>query len=168
MCHLEQLREVLQSEKDGNHIFRVKRKIGEISKGVGNRSGSQDHSKIEKIQKERYPIVNISMKDLSNIIKEFENKFKVPCVKSIPKSAELHFWLWRCGFHLFQTVKLLWVVQGDTLVTTLDLLVFPNFATTTIFHAHRLKQIFLTCELFLPEHLPNGATIINIRWCYNY
>ena len=30
------------------------------------------------------------------------------------------------------------------------------------------KQIFLTCEFFLPERLPSGATIINRRWCYNY
>ena len=29
-----------------NHIFRVKRKIGKIRKGVGNRSGSQDQSKV--------------------------------------------------------------------------------------------------------------------------
>ena len=31
--------------------FRVKRKIGDISKGVDNRSGSHDQSKVEKIQK---------------------------------------------------------------------------------------------------------------------
>ena len=83
-------------------------------------------------------------------------------------------WLWRCGFHLVQIVKLLWDIQniinilGDTLVTTLDLFVFPNIALTTVFHVHRLKQILLTCELFLPERLPSGATMINRRWCYNY
>ena len=60
------------------------------------------------------------------------------------------------------------IIQGDTLVTTLDLLVFPNFATTIIFHVHRLKQIFLTCEVFLLERLPSGATMINRRRCYNY
>ena len=46
--------------------------------------------------------------------------------------------------------------------------VFPNFATTKLFHVHRLKQILFTCELFLRKHLPSGATMINIRWCYNY
>ena len=59
-------------------------------------------------------------------------------------------------------------IQGDTLITTLDLHVLPNFTTTTVFHVHRLKQFLLTCELFLPERLPSGATIINRRWCYNY
>ena len=83
-------------------------------------------------------------------------------------SSQSPFWLLRCGFHLVQTVKLRWNIQGDDLVTTLDLLVFPNFATTTIFHVHRLKQIFLTRELYLPERLPSGATMINRRWCYNY
>ena len=34
--------------KIGNHIFRVKSKIGEIRKGVGNRSGSQDQSRVQK------------------------------------------------------------------------------------------------------------------------
>ena len=58
--------------------------------------------------------------------------------------------------------------KGDDIVTNLDLLVFPNFATTTNFHVHRMKQIFLTCELFLPERLPSGATMINRWWCYNY
>ena len=32
-------------------IFRVKSRIGEIRKGVGNCSGSQDQSRVEKIQK---------------------------------------------------------------------------------------------------------------------
>ena len=30
------------------------------------------------------------------------------------------------------------------------------------------RKIFLTCELFLPERLLIGATMINRRWCYNY
>ena len=85
MCHLEYLREVWQSEQDGNHIFRVKSIIGDISKGVGNRSGSQDQSKVEKYKKARYAIRNFSMKDLSNKIKEFETIVKVPYVKRIPK-----------------------------------------------------------------------------------
>ena len=52
------------------HIFRVKKKIGNIKKGVGNHSGSQDQSKVAKIQKKsRYAIGNVSEKDLSEIIK---------------------------------------------------------------------------------------------------
>ena len=80
-------------------------------------------------------------------------------------SFQFSFWLWRCGFHLVQTVKLPWDVQVDDLVTILDLPVFPNFALTTILQVHRKKKIFLTCELFFPEHLPSGSTMINRRWC---
>ena len=40
---------------------------------VGNRSGSQDQSKVKKYKKARYAIGNVSMKELSNNIKEFEN-----------------------------------------------------------------------------------------------
>ena len=54
-------------------------------KGVGNRSGSQYQSRVEKYKKARYSIGNVSMKDLSNIIKEFDKIVKVPYVKRIPK-----------------------------------------------------------------------------------
>ena len=53
-------------------------------------------------------------------------------------SSQFYFWLRRCGFHLVQTVKICWDIQGDDIFTNLDVLVFPNFATTTIFHVHRL------------------------------
>ena len=78
---------------------------------------------------------------------------------------QFYFWLWICGFHLVKIVKLLGDIQnlinnpGDTLFTTLDLLVFPNPATTTFLHVHRLKKILHTCEIFLPERLPSGATM---------
>ena len=52
---------------------------------VGNRSGSQDQSKVEKYKKARCAIGNVSMKDISNKIKEFEKIVKVPYVKRIPK-----------------------------------------------------------------------------------
>ena len=39
----------------------------------------------QKYKKARYVIGNFSMKDLSNIIKEFEKIVKVPYVKRIPK-----------------------------------------------------------------------------------
>ena len=39
----------------------------------------------KKYKKSRYAIGNVSMKDFSNIIKEFEKFFKLPYVKRIPK-----------------------------------------------------------------------------------
>ena len=66
-------------------MFRVKRKIGKIRKGVGNCSGFQDQSKVAKIKKARYAIGNVSEKDLLKIIKEFEKIGKVPYMKKIPK-----------------------------------------------------------------------------------
>ena len=54
--------------------------------------------------------------------------------------SKFFFWLWRCGFHIVQAIKFLWDVQSGDLFTTLDILVFPNFATTTIFHVHRMKK----------------------------
>ena len=42
---------ILQSGQDKNHIFRVKRKIEKIRKGVDYLSGFQDQSKVTKIQK---------------------------------------------------------------------------------------------------------------------
>ena len=60
--------------------------MGKIRKGVGNRSGFQDQSKVsQKYKKARYTIGNVSEKDLLNIIKEFEKIVMVPYVKSIPK-----------------------------------------------------------------------------------
>ena len=40
---------------------------------VGNRSGSQDQSKVYKIQKARYDIGNVSMKDLAFCILNMRN-----------------------------------------------------------------------------------------------
>ena len=45
--------------------------------------------------------------------------------------------------------------------------VFPIIVTTTNFHVHRLKQILLNCELFLPERIMSGETMINRQWCCN-
>ena len=64
----------------------MKRKIGKIRKGVVNRSGFQDRSKVlKKYKKARYANRNVSEKDLSKIIKEFEKIGKVTYVKRIPK-----------------------------------------------------------------------------------
>ena len=57
--------------------------------------------------------------------------------------TQFSFWLWRCGFHLFQTVKIFWDIQGDNLVTNFDILVFPNFLTTTIFMCTDWNKYFL-------------------------
>ena len=46
-------------------------------------------------------------------------------------SSQLNFWLWRCDSHLVQTIKFQQYVQGDILVTTLDLSVFTHIAKTT-------------------------------------
>ena len=72
-----------------------------------NRSGSQDQSKVEKYKKTRYAIGNVSMKDLSNKIKEFEIIVKVPYLKRIyehePTSSYFHLvvclreCMMRCG-----------------------------------------------------------------------
>ena len=43
-----------------------------------------------------------------------------------------------------------------------------KIAPTTVSHVHRQKKILLlTCEIFLPERLLNGATMINRRWGNN-
>ena len=55
--------------------------------------------------------------------------------------SQIFFWLLRCGYHLVQTAKLQQDIQVDVLITLFDLCVFPNIATTTIFHAHRWELI---------------------------
>ena len=65
---------------------------------------------------------------------------------------------WWCDFYLVHNTKIQRDFQGDVLLTILDISVFPNIATTTIFHVHQ-------CELFLPERLLSWGTMINRRWC---
>ena len=52
----------------------------------------------KKYKKSRYAIRNVSMKDLSNIIKDFEKIVKVPYVKRIPKHepTSRYYHLVRC------------------------------------------------------------------------
>ena len=71
--------------KDENHIFRVKKKIGNISKGVDYLTGFQDQSRVAKIKKARYAIGNVSKKYLSKIIREFEKFDKLPSEKKSPE-----------------------------------------------------------------------------------
>ena len=81
------------------------------------------------------------------------------------RSSQIIFWLWRCDSHIVQTAKLRRDVQGDVLITILDLFVFPNITTTTKFYVHRCE--LSKCELLLPERLTSGSTMINKRWCHN-
>ena len=81
------------------------------------------------------------------------------------------FWLWICDYNLVQTTKLQKYVQCYVLITILDIYVFTNITTTTNFHVHSCEltkcELLLTCEIFLPERLLSGATMINRQWCYN-
>ena len=79
--------------------------------------------------------------------------------------SQIIFWIWRCDFHLVQTTKFQRDVQGDVFLAIFDIYLFPKIATTAIFHVHRCE--LTKCKLFLPERLPSGAIMINIRWCYN-
>ena len=72
-------------------------------------------------------------------------------------SSQIIFWFWRLYFNLVQANKIWRDVQGDVLLNILDIHVFLNIDTTTIFHVHR-------CEHSLPGRLPSGSTMIN-RWC---
>ena len=78
------------------------------------------------------------------------------CYQPLSWSFQFSFWLRRCGFHLFHYVKLCWDIQGDDLVITLDFLVLSNFATTTIFHVHRLKQCSATSVFSLRYFVYHG------------
>ena len=73
------------------------------------------------------------------------------CNQPLSWYSQIIFWLWRCDSHLFKTDKLQRFVQGGVLFTTLYLYVFPNIATTTIFHVHSCEltrcKIFFPCEL---------------------
>ena len=71
------------------------KKIIKIGKWVGYLSGFQDQSKVQKYKKARYAIVNVSEKDLSKIIKDFEKTGKLPYEKKRPKHEPNHSY-----FHL--------------------------------------------------------------------
>ena len=75
---------------------------------VGNRSGSQDQSKVEKYKKARYAFGNVSMKDLSNKTKEFEKIVKVPYVKRIPKHEPTSSY-----FHLVVCIAKCMMICGE-------------------------------------------------------
>ena len=62
-----------------------KGKLGRSGKGLVTAMALKTKARFAKIKKARYAIRNVSMKDLSNIIKEFEKIFKVPYVKRTSK-----------------------------------------------------------------------------------
>ena len=71
--------------QDEDHIFRVKRKIVNIRKGVDYLSRFQGQRKATKTQKARYAIGNVSKKEISKIIKEVEKIEKLTYKKKRPK-----------------------------------------------------------------------------------
>ena len=62
-----------------------KGKLGRSGKGLLTALALKTKARSKKYKKSRYAIGNVSMKDLSNNIKEFEKNFKVPYEKRIPK-----------------------------------------------------------------------------------
>ena len=72
-------------DKMKNHIFRVKRKIGNIRKGVDYLTGFKAKIRPQRYKKARYAIANVSKKDLYKIIKEFDCFEKLPYEKKRPK-----------------------------------------------------------------------------------
>ena len=63
----------------------LKGKLGRSGKGLVTALALKTKVGSKKYKKARYAIGNVSMKDLSNIIKEFEKHFKVPYMKKTPK-----------------------------------------------------------------------------------
>ena len=62
-----------------------KGKLGRSGKGLVTTLDFNTKVRSQKYKKARYAIVNVSEKDLSKIIEEFEKIGKVPYEKSIPK-----------------------------------------------------------------------------------
>ena len=83
--------------------------------------------------------------------------------KPLYLSLQVIFWLWRCDFHIVQNTKFQQDVQGDVLLTNLNLSVFPDITTTTIYHVNMCE--LTKCELYLPERLPIVSTMIYRWWC---
>ena len=50
--------------------------------------------------------------------------------------SQFYLFILKCDYHLVQTAKFQQDVQGDLLVTTLDLAVSTNITTTSIFQVH--------------------------------
>ena len=70
--------------------------------------------------------------------------FHLPCPR-FKNTTDVNYWLYICQLCSYM---------------------FPNIATTTMFRVHSCE--LTKCELFLPEHLMSGPTMVNIRLCYNF
>ena len=75
-----------------------KGKLGRSGKGLVTDMAFKTKVRLQKYKKARYAIGNVSEKDLSKIIKEFEKIGKVPYVKRIPKNepTSSYYHLVRC------------------------------------------------------------------------
>ena len=84
--------------KMGTTSSESKRKLGRSGKGLVTALDFKTKVRSPKYKKARYAIGNFSKKDLSEIIKEFENIGKVPYVKRIPKHepTSRYYHLVRC------------------------------------------------------------------------
>ena len=73
-------------------------KFGRSVKGLVTALTLKTKVRSKKLKKARYAIGNVSMKDLSKIIKEFEKIVKVPYVKRIPKHepTSSYYYLFGC------------------------------------------------------------------------
>ena len=72
--------------------------MGRSGKGLVTALAFKTKVRSQKYKKARYAIVNVSKKDLSKIVKEFEKIVKVPYVKRIPKHepTSSYYHLVRC------------------------------------------------------------------------
>ena len=75
-----------------------KRKLGRSGKGLVTTLALKTKAGSKKYKKARYAIRNVSMKDLSNKIKEFEKIVKVPYAKRIPnhETTSSYYYLVGC------------------------------------------------------------------------
>ena len=75
-----------------------KGKLGRSGKGLVTALDLKTKVRSKRYKKSSYAIGNVSMKDLSNIINEFEKIVRVPYVKSIPKydPTSSYYHLVRC------------------------------------------------------------------------
>ena len=85
MCHLEYLREFYSLNKMETTSSESKLELGRSGKDLVTALALKTKARPKKYKKARYAIRNVSMKDLSKKIKEFEKIVKVPYVKNMPK-----------------------------------------------------------------------------------
>ena len=93
-----------------------KAKLGRSGKGLVTALAFKTKVRSQKYKKSRYAVGNVSEKDLSKIIKEFEKIGKVPYVKIIPKYEPTfgYYHLVRCiAKCMMQSDEQNWRVHGS-------------------------------------------------------